>query len=196
MKNSKKGLTLVELVVSTIVGLIVITAACSTLYFTMNNYQTGTAAYDNHQNASMAETYLQHNLACAKDINLINSPSVTTIALDLASVPIAPKTELVVMYFSGDTLMIVRRDVSGKLVTARVDGIGQIDLKYTALDTKAKCNYTIHAVHDVHINGNTEKQGFTINGGVVLNNVAGKPADMSLSKSGSKQFLNISVQVK
>lgn len=187
--KSKKGLTLVEVVVSTIVGVIVIASACSTLYFCSYNYQTGTTELSNHQNASLVEEYLQYDLSCAKEIKL-----------DALAAPISytDKEKMVIFRFSGNILNIEQHELvmglSGAYsdavtANAKIQNVTGIDLKALNVDSSAKYDYEIHTARPVSINGKLENQTFLLKGGVVMNNLKGGLKDISLTNKDTSEII-------
>jgi prepilin-type N-terminal cleavage/methylation domain-containing protein len=156
MRNmrSRKGFTLVELIVAVAFTAVVITAACSVLYLGANSFKTSTVNAVNQQKAALAESYLQRYASTA---------AVTASKADA-------KNDGVIFSLAGGTLNIKEQTVSGTVVSfnpvATIDGIGKIGLKIE----NGSLNYTIVS----------SDAACTLRGGIVMNNwKGGEVADLT-----------------
>jgi Tfp pilus assembly protein PilW len=158
-KNSKKGMTLVELIISSVVTVIVISAACTVLYFSYSNYTSGTNDLSNHQNASLLEDYLQHDLSTATSVTVGSDQSAVNsgVGVQLSS------DKIISMHFDNKVFVIVEKDSSGVKSTARITGIESVSLNTVPVGSTQKLNYEIKA-------SSKSKQSFLLTGGVVMNN--------------------------
>jgi prepilin-type N-terminal cleavage/methylation domain-containing protein len=149
MKNmqSRKGFTLVELIVAVAFTAVIITAACSMLYLGANSFKISTANAFNQQKAVLAETYLQKYASTAYTLSSANAGTDGGIIFTL----------------TGSTLNISKQTVTDGAKTvgpvASIDGIGQIGLKIE----NGSLNYTIMSSDTT----------YTLRGGIVMNNFKG-----------------------
>lgn len=162
---SQKGMTLVELIVAVAFTAVVIAAACMVLYFGSHIFQSGTSNAASQQEATLAESYLQHYASTAFTLSPANDGT----------------SDGIVFSFSGDTLNIRKQTVTGGTPTtaqvASIDGISKIEL---SVQDKV-LNYTIVSAD----------QSYKLQGGIVLNNFQSGNAEDLAPGSGSVLFLTL-----
>jgi Tfp pilus assembly protein PilE len=205
--NNKKGMTLVELIISSVVTVIVISAACSVLYFGYSNYMSGTTDLSNHQNASLLEDYLQHDLSTATSVTVGAEQTSVNTSADVQSAG----DKMISMHFENKVLFIVEKDSSGReKSTAKITGIESIQLTEvnalsstsstgasSSLSTSKKLAYVIKA------SDKAQTRSFLLNGGVVLNNISKDSQIVLLETSpkkveltcGSKDNVYVNIQM-
>lgn len=159
-RNHKKGMTLVELIISTAAGAVVIAAACSVLYFGYNNYTSGTTDLTNHQNASLLESYFQHDLATATSVTVEEAKQSS--AASSADGIKSTEDKIICMHFDNKVLVIEEKDNLGTSTT-RIAGIESVSLNTVDVGTAKKLNYEIKA-------SSKNERSFVLTGGIVLNN--------------------------
>ena len=141
--HSRKGFTLVELIVAVVFTAVVIAAACSVLYLGADTFKNGTANAVNQQKATLAETYLQRYASTAFTVSSSNDGTSDGIVFKLVD----------------GTLNISKQTAGAATMesVASIDGIKQIQL--TIVD--GTLNYAIA----------TADGTYTLTGGIVLNNI-------------------------
>lgn len=196
-KNSKKGMTLVELIISSVVTVIVISAACTVLYFGYSNYMSGTTDLSNHQNASLLEDYLQHDLSTATAVTVTNTNAQSTAKTGVGVQSADDK--IISMHFNSDKTLVIEEkngtsvSISGIesiTLTAGVVNSASSSSSSSSVGASAKLTYVIQA------NDKVQKRSFVLTGGIVLNNYADHSVDTSLANfvlhdSDTTQYLNI-----
>lgn len=161
--RSKKGMTLVELIVAVAFTAVVIAAACMVFYFGSHSFQSGTSNAVNQQKATLVESYLQQYASTAFTFSSTDDRS----------------TQGAIFSFSDGTLNIRSRTVSGgSTVTSQVasiDGISKIELN----------------IQDKMLNYNiiSADQTYTLKGGIVLNNYQSGDVENLTPGGGSVLFL-------
>lgn len=165
--RSRKGLTLVELIVAVAFTAVVIAAACAVLYLGAHSFKSGTSNAVNQQRATLTESYLQRYAATAFTVSSSNDGT----------------SDGVVFALSGSTLNVQKQTVSNGVKTMEpvvsVDGIARIKLNIV----NGTLNYAIVSADET----------YTLEGGIVLNNVeSGSVSDMTGENStvlffGTKQ---------
>ena len=129
MLRSRKGVTLVELIVVVAFTAVIIGAVCMVLYYGTQTFHSGTTNAFSQQKTTLAESYIQQYAAVATDV----SSSVDTGANG------------VIFSVSGSTLHVKTQKASGGSPTEiTVDGISGIDFKMQ----DGSLNYTIFAADD------------------------------------------------
>lgn len=159
--RSRKGFTLVELIIAVALSAVVIMAACSVLYLGADTFKSGTTNAVNQQKAALVESYLQRYASTANVVASVNDG----------------KTAGAIFTLAGNTLTVQEQTISPAAVrtVASVDGIGKIDLSMT---NGSSLNYSIHSADTT----------YTLEGGIVMNNYSsGTPA--SVLDSGKILFL-------
>jgi len=180
-KNSKMGMTLVELIISSVVTVIVIGAACSVLYFGYSNYTSGTTDLSNHQNASLLEDYLQHDLSTATSVTVGAEQIAVNSGADVQSAD----DKIISMHFDNKVFVIVEKDSSGIKNTTRITGIISVTLKAVAVGTKQKLNYEIKA------SDAKQERSFLLTGGVVMSNCSDCTVDKKIDNTVPTYYLNV-----
>ena len=160
--RGKKGLTLVELIVSVVFTAVIIAAAASALYYAAHAFQSGTVNAQAQQKASLAESYFQRFGATA-----------------YAASTSSDQTKSGVFFTVEDnTLKIVSLSavdgVKTRATVAAVSGISSVEI----IQNGRTLNYTIHLT----------ESGYSLSGGVVMNNAQNGSVQTSLS-GGSAFFL-------
>lgn len=142
--RSRKGMTLVELIVAVAFTAVVIAAACMVLYFGAKSFKSGTSNAVNQQNTTLAEGYLQQYASTAFTLASSNDGTSNGTIFEL----------------SGSTLNIQKQTVSNgtsvKEQTASIDGIARVELSIQ----DNVLNYAIVSADE----------SYTLRGGIVLNN--------------------------
>ncbi|MFZ2538245.1 MAG: hypothetical protein WAX04_05040 [Oscillospiraceae bacterium] len=116
--HSKKGITLVELIIAIAFTALIITAACSMLYLASNFFKSGTESAVNQENTALAESYLQQYLSTAFIVSDTTGTS----------------TNYAVFSIATDILTIDRTSEIGGIpstITTKIDGISNLDLQLT-----------------------------------------------------------------
>lgn len=109
--HSKKGMTLVELIIAVAFTAIVIAAACTVLYLGGNFFKSGTANAASQQKATLAESYLQRYASTAFQLS----------DKDVGSAGVA-------FTLSDGVLHMNQRTAAGSSVKTNIDGISQVNL--------------------------------------------------------------------
>ena len=192
-KNSKMGMTLVELIISSVVTVIVIGAACSVLYFGYSNYTSGTTDLSNHQNASLLEDYLQHDLSTATSVTVGAEQSAVNSGVGVQSA----NDKIISMHFNSDKILVIAEkggtsvNISGiESITLTAAIVNSASSSSSSVGASAKLTYVIQA------NDKVQKRSFVLTGGIVLNNYADHSVDTSLASfvipdSDTTRYLNI-----
>lgn len=145
--HSKKGMTLVELIIAVAFTAIVIAAACSMLYLAGNFFKSGTANAANQQKAALAESYLQRYASTAFQLSDKDDGSAAGVAFTL----------------SDSVLHMNERTAAGSSVKTNIDGFSQVNLTI-----KGKLlTYSIVS----------KDAAYTLTGGIVTNNYSDSTAD-------------------
>lgn len=179
-KRQKRGMTLVELIISTAVGTIVIAAACTVLYFGYSNYMSGTTDLANHQNTNLLETYLQHDLATATAVTVTTGHTQSQV-LSSDSVQ-AADDNIVSMHFNSDKILVISEkggtsvNIAGvEKITFTAENISDTSSSSSVSSIPAsasgiRLNYRIEASDPQQ--SSERKRSFVLTGGVVLNNIS------------------------
>lgn len=149
LRNSKKGVTLVELIAVCAISVAVIAAACTLLYMGSKSAARGAAQAASHGDAHLLETYLQSELPTAVSVG--------------ADKPGDSAGAITAFRFDPDGTLAVETNGAPQYI----DGIESVALSLSQAGGNRKLSYTIRAGGD---NGS-----YTLSGGVVLNNVTGTP---------------------
>lgn len=162
--RSRKGMTLVELIVAVAFTAVVIAAACMVLYVGAKSFQSGTTNAVNQQNCTLAESYLQRYASTAFSVSSSDDKS----------------SDGVVFSLKGNTLKISGHTGSGSSAVtdeiASIDGIARVNLK---IEDKV-LNYAIVSADN----------SYTLSGGIVLNNYQTGAAQNLTADSESVLFLS------
>lgn len=189
-KRQKRGMTLVELIISTAVGTIVIAAACTVLYFGYSNYMSGTTDLANHQNANLLETYLQHDLATATAVTVTTGHTQSQV-LSSDSIQSADDT-IVSMHFNSDKILVINEKGGTSVNLAGVEKITLTAENVSDTSSSSSASSTPASANGIRLNYRIEasdpqqssalKRSFVLTGGVVLNNIS-KDSQVVLSAS-------------
>jgi len=194
-KNSKMGMTLVELIISSVVTVIVIGAACSVLYFGYSNYTSGTTDLSNHQNASLLEDYLQHDLSTATSVTVTSGAEQSAVNSGVGVQ--SANDKIISMHFNSDKILVIAEkggtsvNISGiESITLTAAIVNSASSSSSSVGASAKLTYVIQA------NDKVQKRSFVLTGGIVLNNYADHSVDTSLASfvipdSDTTRYLNI-----
>lgn len=147
--KSKKGFTLVEMVLATAISVIVIAAVCTVFYTGMHSATDGTAGSVNQNNAVLLESSLQNNFHSAESITVNTAPPLTHIK---GTVPAS------VYYSNGDFVV----EKNGKKQVS-VSGIQKLKVSVSGAGNNQKVNYEIYSA-----SGDCT---FTLSGGIVMYNI-------------------------
>lgn len=127
--RSRKGFTMVEMIVVVAFTAVIIGAACMILYFGTQTFHSGTANAFSQQKTTLAESYIQQYAVDATDVES---------TVDGGS-------NGVIFSVSGNVLHIKTQKISGGASSeVTVDGISEIDFKME----NGSLNYTIFAADD------------------------------------------------
>ncbi len=138
---SRKGVTLVELIVVVAFTAVIIGAACMVLYYGTQTFHSGTTNAFSQQKTTLAESYIQQYAAVATDV----SDSVNA------------GEDGVIFSITGHSLHVKTQKTSGGSPSeVSVDGISEIDFKMQ----DSSLNYTIFAADD----------SYKLTGGIVPSN--------------------------
>ncbi len=161
--RSRRGFTLVEMIVAVVLTAAVIAAACTVLYLGTSSFHTGTENAVNQQKAALAESYLQRYASTAFTLSPSNEEGSDGILFSLAN-----------------GVLTIRRQTApgGAMQTvAAIDGIRGMELKID----DGTLNYTI-----VSADGT-----YRLAGGIVLNNFQGGSVENLPNESDSSLFLGM-----
>lgn len=161
--RSRKGMTLVELIVVVAFTAVIIGAACAVLYLGMHSFHGGTSDAFSQQKTTLAESYLQRYAATASGVSTAADGTANGVIFSI----------------SNNTLSIKKQTVTGGTSSqadiAEIDGISKISFSIT----NGSLNYTIYAADD----------SYKLNGGIVLNNSPGAVlSSYDVPGSGSTLF--------
>lgn len=187
-KLQKRGMTLVELIISIAVGTIVIAAACTVLYFGYSNYMSGTTDLANHQNANLLETYLQHDLATATAVTVTTGQTQSQVLFSDGVQ--AADDNIVSMHFNSDKILVITEKAG---TSVNIAGVEKITLTAENVsDTSSSSSVSSVPANGIRLNYRIEasdpqqsserKRSFVLTGGVVLNNIS-KASQVALSAS-------------
>lgn len=183
--RSKKGLTLVELIVASAISVIIMAAACTMFYVGSKSAQNGANAYINHGNAYTFETQLRNNLFEACDANFYT---------DGSSVPEPDDSNNIVkIYFDGNKMLWVKTysksSGSASLKSSMAyDGIKKFTFLTSNTEKPATNNDNVNNVSSMSnsivrkptvsytITAETNKTTFELSGGITMNNVTDSSA--------------------
>ncbi len=115
--HSRKGMTLVELIIAVAFTAIVIAAACAVLFLGGNFFKSGTASAVNQQKAALAESYIQRYASTAFRLSPTKSADTNGIVFTLSDH---------VLHVNKQT---VEKGTAAEQTVAAVDGIGQVQLQ-------------------------------------------------------------------
>lgn len=152
VRNSKKGVTLVELIAVCAITVMVIAAACTLLYTGSKSAARGAAQAASHGDAHLLETYLQNGLPTALSVG--------------ADRPDPGAGEVTALRFGEDGGLILEKDGSAQQY---IDGIQSLTLSLSGAGGNRKLAYTILA--------GGAGGSYSLSGGIVLNNVTQSPDD-------------------
>ena len=162
--HSRKGFTLIELILAVALTAVIIVAACSVLFVGGSFFKSGTANAANQQKATLVESYLQRYASTASKASSTNDG----------------KSAGIIFALKDGTLKISSQTVAGSTATvapvASIDGIGQIGLN---LDHNNSLNYTIVSVDN----------SYTLRGGIVMNNFGSGEVKNLPDTNGTVLFL-------
>lgn len=143
--RSRKGLTLVELILAVAFTAVIIAAAVAALYFAQNTFKSGSVNAVNQQKATLAETYFQRYGSTAYDVSTSESQTTQGIFFSVA----------------GNRLTVRRQKLQGGIKTvenlALIDGISRVEITVQ----NRTMNYRIVS----------EDNSYTLSGGLVVNNL-------------------------
>lgn len=138
--RSRKGVTLVELIVVVAFTAVIIGAASMVLYYGTQTFHSGTSNAFSQQKTTLAESYIQQYAAVATDVS--NSADAGV--------------DGVIFSITGNTLHVKTQRTDGSRKEVTVDGISEIDFKMQ----DGSLNYTIFA----------EDSSYKLTGGIVPSN--------------------------
>ena len=186
MKNpveSKKGLTLVELIAASAISVIIMAAACTMLYVGSKSAHNGAASFVNHGDAYLLETQLRNNLFRASDISTKNS------IMDLSP---DDSNNFVIIHLDseGNVLCETKSKDSTKESSVESGGIKSLKLSVETDGKKQTLLYDITAE-----NG---KKPLELSGGIVMGNLNSTVSFPSteLKKSDTDNYFVITVPRK
>lgn len=159
--RSRRGLTLVELIVAVTLTAVIIGGACSAFYLVSSSYQNGTLSASSQQKALLVENYLRKYAATAYSLSDSTQADKDGVTFAIAN----------------DTLTITEHTASSSKdkVIATVDGIQKIEFR---ADSSNYLNYTIKFPDTT----------YTFQGGIVMNNGSGNELTGAVENS-NKLFL-------
>ena len=173
--RSKRGMTLVELIASMMISVIIVGAACASMFFGFRSSRDGTAGVVNHGNAKLVETYFQNVLPTSTEASVSNQKLSQK---DCTS-------GVWNFYFDGSKDFVVEQGGEKQLT---VEGIDSVDITIGSAGNRTRLDYVIHSRNS----GND----FALYGGVVLNNSDGAngTTTKTLSSSEPEQaYLNVEI---
>lgn len=157
--RGKKGLTLVELIVSVVFTAVIIAAAASALYYAAHTFQSGSVNAQEQQRAALAESFFQRYGATAYGVSA--SPDQTKSG--------------VFFTVENNTLKIVSQTAADGAVTkaaaASVDGVSSVEIEQE--------DRTLH--YRIHL----QEGGYVLSGGVVMNNAPSGDTRLTIQNGGS-----------
>jgi len=121
IKNSKRGITLVEIIVSSVITVVVIGAASAMLILGMNVFNASTKAAQQQRDVRLVETVLRENLATALSYSFSDS-----------------KSGDVQLFYSGDALNMIIKDKSMAL-----DTVESIEITFELRESVCYAKYLI-----------------------------------------------------
>lgn len=145
LPNSKRGVTLVELIAVCAISVVVIAAACTLLYAASKSAARGAAEAAGHGDAHLLETYLQDDLPSALSVGTQHPDS----------------GDVTSLHFGEDGALILEKDGGAGQY---IDGIESLALSLSKAGGNRKLSYTIRA--------GDSGGSYSLTGGVVLNNVS------------------------
>lgn len=146
LPNSKKGVTLVELIAVCAISVVVIAAACTLFYMGSKSAARGAAQAASHGDAHLLETYLQSGLPAALSVG--------------TEKPGSGAGEVISLRFGGDGALLLEQNGSARQT---IDGIESLSLSLSEAGGNQKLAYTIRA--------GGKDGSYSLSGGIVLNNV-------------------------
>lgn len=147
LRNSKKGVTLVELIAVCAISVVVISAACTLFYAGSKSAVRGAAQVASHGDAHLLETYLQSGLPAALSVG--------------TEKPGGGAGDVTSLRFGGDGELILERSGNARQT---IDGIESLSLSLSEAGGNRKLSYTIRA--------GGKDGSYSLSGGIVLNNVS------------------------
>lgn len=171
-KNSKKGISLVELILATAISVVVMAAACVVMYSGMRGAADGTAGCVNQGDANLLETTLQNDLYKAYQVD---SSSLTL--KDAAN-----HVQATASFDSSGNLVVKK----GSTIQVSVSGIEQLDIDVTEAGAiRPKANYVIHA--------KSGDNKFTLTGGIVMGNMkwSGSGLHETITPAGNTIYMEV-----
>lgn len=158
--KSKKGITLVELIIACAVMALVFVAAAGALNLALDNYKSSNIVSNNLQNATILEEYIKGAFSTAQNISLTK---------DLVPVK-AGKKHIYFSFNANNDVVVTERDDSGNAVdTAVLKGIESIEMTIKESgkgnSRRLVAEYVISLPYDV-------KQNTVIKGSIALKNSA------------------------
>lgn len=163
--REKKGITLVELIVSVALTAVIITAACGALYAAAHSFRSGSASAFNQQRAALAESYLQRYAATATAVSSESESDKNGVFFSVRN----------------NAVQITRQTVSDSGKTqaneASIDGISGIEVSVSA----GVLHYTIVS----------QDGSYRLTGGIALNNDASDSLAPFTVRGDSVLFLKL-----
>ena len=160
--RSKKGLTLVELIVTVAFTAVVMAAACTALYAAADSSRKASANATGQQSVSLAESYLRRYAAVT-----------TSVSPNSGDVKGKPAIRLSLTANGEEPALLIEQKVSSTETwqrTALVDNIAQLQL---TVQEDGSLGYAISSQDTAYTYTASRNSAFTQSGGIVLNNCSG-----------------------